>query len=93
MLSPNSFDWAKSFLASKTWEALISCSKDVIMMPFAIPITCPKDAEVHCLSSNYSGNADGNPNPDNIIMELDIPNDSPPRAQPITNIEGSFVSP
>lgn len=48
-LSPRNFEWAKTFLGSKTWESLLSCSKGTEMMTFAWPKDCPKDAEVVCL--------------------------------------------
>lgn len=51
LLSPGHFEWAKAFLASKTWETLLSCSKEAEILSFAIPMTCPKDAEVFCSDS------------------------------------------
>jgi hypothetical protein len=50
LLSPNSFGWAKSFLASKAWQIMINSVGRNEIMSFALPPKCPKNAEVHCVS-------------------------------------------
>jgi hypothetical protein len=48
LLSPNHFDWAKSFLASKAWNLMIKHAKSDALMAFALPSKCPEGAEVCC---------------------------------------------
>lgn len=48
LLSPESFDWAKSFLGSSTWLTLINCSDSSSSLAFAIPNACTQNAVVSC---------------------------------------------
>nr|TKW09091.1 hypothetical protein SEVIR_6G069600v2 [Setaria viridis] len=48
LMSPEHFDWAKQFLASKTWEFLLSCSNQTALMAFAIPQRCPSSTPLIC---------------------------------------------
>nr|TKW00445.1 hypothetical protein SEVIR_8G109100v2 [Setaria viridis] len=48
LMSPEHFDWAKQFLASKTWEFLLSCSNSTAMMAFAIPLKYPSSSPFIC---------------------------------------------
>ncbi|XP_012701324.1 uncharacterized protein LOC101786606 isoform X1 [Setaria italica] len=48
LMSPEHFDWAKQFLASKTWEFLLSCSNQTALMAFAIPQKCPSSTPFIC---------------------------------------------
>jgi hypothetical protein len=46
LLSPAHFDWAKTFLTSQAWNLLLQCSNSSSFMSFALPPSCPKNAEV-----------------------------------------------
>lgn len=46
LLSLNSFDWARKFLSSTTWKALLRCSDSSSAITFALPSCCPDNAEV-----------------------------------------------
>jgi hypothetical protein len=48
LLSPAHFDWAKTFLTSQAWNLLLQCSNSSLFMSFALPSSCPKNAEVRC---------------------------------------------
>jgi hypothetical protein len=48
LLSPTHFDWAKSFLSSQAWNMLLQCSNSSSFMSFALPSSCPENAEVRC---------------------------------------------
>lgn len=48
LLSPSHFDWAKQFLASQTWDLLLSCADLSDTMVFAIPVKCPTSSELVC---------------------------------------------
>nr|TKW28789.1 hypothetical protein SEVIR_3G350900v2 [Setaria viridis] len=52
LLSPEHFDWAKKFLASKAWEFMLSCTSKSAMMAFAIPSSCPSSSLVLCISQS-----------------------------------------
>jgi hypothetical protein len=58
LLSPKSFDWAKSFLASKAWQIMINLVGTIELMSFALPPKCPKNAEVRCVSPFLSQDND-----------------------------------
>lgn len=49
-MSPQHFDWAKKFLASKAWELLLTCTDKSAMMAFAIPSSCPSSSLLLCIS-------------------------------------------
>lgn len=93
LLSPTSFEWAKAFLASKTWGALISCSKDAVMMSFALPKSCPKGAEVHCFAQSPSDESSDDHDSININHVADQLCASPPRNQVDTNVTNNLGSP
>jgi hypothetical protein len=48
LFSPAHFDWAKTFLTSQAWNLLLQCSNSSSFMSFALPSSCPKNAEVRC---------------------------------------------
>ncbi|PUZ62565.1 hypothetical protein GQ55_4G367900 [Panicum hallii var. hallii] len=46
LLSPDSFDWARKFLRSSVWNALLSCTNTSSYMTFALPASCPENVAV-----------------------------------------------
>ncbi|KAK8448081.1 hypothetical protein SEVIR_8G217501v4 [Setaria viridis] len=48
LLSPNHFEWAKSFLSSQAWKFLLSCASNSVSMSFAIPSKCPENVDLNC---------------------------------------------
>jgi hypothetical protein len=67
LLSPNQFAWAKNFLSSPAWKVMLSCSGPSALMSFAIPSSCPQEAEVTCASvkqlpDNPGSQSGSNPN-------------------------------
>jgi hypothetical protein len=60
LLSPATFDWAKSFLLSSPWKAMIETYSGSDHLQFALPPTCPDSVEVMCDSQTDPG-LDGSP--------------------------------
>lgn len=57
LLSSDSFEWAKNFLNSGVWRALLSCACLSSTMAFALPDTCPQDANIVCSALEIQENA------------------------------------
>lgn len=93
LLSPVSFEWAKSFLVSKTWETLIACSQDAIMMSFALPTLCPEDAEVHCFAQGSTEIPCPDLESNNNNQATDLLSSSLPRGQTIPTAATLMGSP
>lgn len=56
LLSPKSLDWAKSFMGSTAWKAMISCSDLSSSLTFALPNAWPHNAAITCASLSDSLN-------------------------------------
>jgi hypothetical protein len=50
LMTPGHFDWAKDFLTSHSWKALVDCCSSEENMPFALPPTCPEEDLIPCLA-------------------------------------------
>jgi hypothetical protein len=73
LLSPAHFDWAKKFLSSQTWNFMIGCSNSDSFLSFALPASCPENAEVRCQNRIESEIADVDDEPE--ISPLPVSSD------------------
>lgn len=78
LLSPIHFDWAKGFLASQTWDMLLSCADLTDCMVFAIPASCPVIDALICSGKNDDQSAS--------VNNLSVPQDEVTPLVPLSNL-------
>lgn len=59
LLSPAHFSWAKSFLTSQAWKAMLNCTDSSSLMSFTLPSECPGNGASSC--SSHKEGTDNSP--------------------------------